>query len=137
MLIEVKVRVTRAVDDRYRHSVETFLKNAEIFAEAEYAVMSQLEQEGVSQDSYSVLSLRVSPIKELINSQEDEDENTYVATLRASYEDDNGNIKSMRYKTLLWAHSLIEANTRAGEYSLQGYDMAIESITEKEYTLLD
>jgi len=136
MLVEIKAKVTRVIDGKYRHFSETYLKDAEVFAEAEYAVMHTLEEEGISQDSYEIVCLRISPIKELLNQRENEDEHTYVASLKASYEDDNGNVKTMRYKTLLWADSLIEANTRAGQYSRQGYDMAIESITEKEYTVL-
>lgn len=135
MLIEIKAKVARNVNGNTRTSTELYLKDAEFFSEAEYEVSSLLEQQGGEVADYSIISLRQSPIKEFLNSKTDDEEQSYIASLRAAYTDDNGNEKAMHYKTLLWAHSLTEANTRAQNYSREGYDMKIESITEKEYTV--
>ena len=40
MLIEVKARVAWVIDTKVRRKLETFVLDREVFAEAEYAVMS-------------------------------------------------------------------------------------------------
>lgn len=134
MLIEVKTRITRNINGKSRTSTELFLADKEFFAEAEYDVMGFLESAS-DVTGYDIVSLRQAPIKEFLNSKSDDEEQSYIVALKAVYVDDKGNEKVMRYKTLLWAHSLTEANTRAQNYSREGYDMKIESITEKEYRL--
>ena len=52
------------------------------------------------------------------------------------FHDDDGNEKSLRYKVLLWANDLSQANERAHHLVYQGYDMQIEGIKEVEYEFL-
>lgn len=138
MLIEVKAKVSRIIDSKLRKRTETYLIDKELYAEAEYAVMSSLanEQELGTVDSSEIISLRQSPIKEICENTMPGSAFTFIATLRDIFHDDNGNEKSMRYKVLLWANDLSQANQRAQQLARQGYDMQIEGIKQVEYEYL-
>ena len=138
MLIEVKAKVSRIIDSKLRKRTETYLIDKELYAEAEYAVMSSLanEQELGTVDSSEIVSLRQSPIKEICEDTIPGSAFTFIATLRDIFHDDNGNEKSMRYKVLLWANDLSQANQRAQQLARQGYDMQIEGIKQVEYEYL-
>lgn len=138
MLIEVKAKVSRIIDSKLRKRTETYLIDKELYAEAEYAVMSSLanEQELGTVDSSEIISLRQSPIKEICEDTMPGSAFTFIATLRDIFHDDNGNEKSIRYKVLLWANDLSQANQRAQQLARQGYDMQIEGIKQVEYEYL-
>lgn len=138
MLIEVKAKVSRIIDSKLRKRTETYLIDKELYAEAEYAVMSSLanEQELGTVDSSEIISLRQSPIKEICEDTMPGSAFTFIATLRDIFHDDNGNEKFMRYKVLLWANDLSQANQRAQQLARQGYDMQIEGIKQVEYEYL-
>lgn len=138
MLIEVKAKVSRIIDSKLRKRTETYLIDKELYAEAEYAVMASLtnEQELGTVDSSEIVSLRQSPIKEICEDTIPGSAFTFIATLRDIFHDDNGNEKSMRYKVLLWANDLSQANQRAQQLARQGYDMQIEGIKQVEYEYL-
>ena len=138
MLIEVKAKVSRIIDSKLRKRTETYLIDKELYAEAEYAVMSSLanEQELGTVESSEIISLRQSPIKEICEDTMPGSAFTFIATLRDIFHDDNGNEKSMRYKVLLWANDLSQANQRAQQLARQGYDMQIEGIKQVEYEYL-
>lgn len=138
MLIEVKAKVSRIIDSKLRKRTETYLIDKELYAEAEYAVMSNLanEQELGTVDSLEIVSLRQSPIKEICEDTMPGSAFTFIATLKDIFHDDNGNEKSMRYKVLLWANDLSQANQRAQQLARQGYDMQIEGIKQVEYEYL-
>jgi len=138
MLIEVKAKVSRVIDSKLRKRTETYLIDKELYAEAEYAVMSNLanEQELGTVDSSEIVSLRQSPIKEICEDTMPGSAFTFIATLRDIFHDDNGNEKFMRYKVLLWANDLSQANQRAQQLARQGYDMQIEGIKQVEYEYL-
>lgn len=138
MLIEVKVKVARVVDGKTKKRTETFLVDKEVFASAEYDVMASLtqEQEVGTVNSYEIQSLRMSPIKEVCEETIPGSALTFIVTLRDIFHDDDGNEKSLRYKVLLWANDLSQANERAHHLVHQGYDMQIEGIKEVEYEFL-
>jgi len=138
MLIEVKAKVKRLVDDRTRSKTETFLTDKEVYGEAELAVMQLLASE-TDVAEYSILSLKASPIKELYNVEENgaEGADTYVATLVDSFTDDKGNVKAIKYKVLLWADSIAQANQRTQAFVRQGYDLFVEGLSAKEITYIN
>jgi hypothetical protein len=138
MLIEVKAKVSRIIDSKLRKRTETYLIDKELYAEAEYAVMSSLanEQELGTVESSEIISLRQSPIKEICEDTMPGSAFTFIATLKDIFHDDNGNEKSMRYKVLLWANDLSQANQRTQQLARQGYDMQIEGIKQVEYEYL-
>lgn len=133
MLIEVKVKTERTVNDKTRKKVETYIIDKEFYSEAEYAVSQRLVADNV--DSYEILSLRRSPIKEIVPQYTGE--YSFLATLKDIFVDDEGNEKSLRYKVLLWADDLTDATTKANELQRQGYEMLIEGLKQVNYTYLN
>ena len=136
MLIEAKVKVSRIIDAKTKKKTETFILDREFFSQAEYDITALLSQE-VEQhtvESFDILSIKVSSVKEIYT--EHQGESTFIATFKDIFTDDNGKEKSIRYKILLWANSLSEANHKAYEIAHQGYSMTIEGINEVEYNYL-
>ena len=133
MLIEVKVKVARVIDNKVRKRVENYLMDGELFAQAEYKVTEALteEQNNGTVDSFDIQSLRISPIREVANQFSGSD--TFIATLKDIWLDDDGNEKTLKYKVLLWADDLTQANNNALQLARQGYDMQIEGIKQVDY----
>ena len=139
MLIEAKTKVARIIDGKTRRMTETYVKDCEFFSEAEYAVNQILsaDQEAGVVEGFEIQSLRISPIKEIDEASYNEADASFIATLRDLFHDDNGNEKQLKYKVLLWAESLTEANRKALELSHQGYDMLVEGIKQVDYIYLN
>lgn len=137
MLIEVKVKVARVIDNKTRRRTETFVVNKDVFAEAEYKVTLVLsqEQDAGTVESFEIQSLRISPIKELVTQYQGDF--TYIATLKDIWLEDDGTEKQLKYKVLLWANDLTEANKNAHMLARQGYDMQIEGLKQVDYEYLD
>lgn len=137
MLIEVKVKVSRIVNEKTRWVTETYLVDRELFSQAEYTVTQTLEEEMSSNliEDYTIQSLRMSSIKEIAD--QFEGEHSFIATLNDIFIlTDSGLEKKLRYKVLLWANNLTEANANAQQLARQGYDMHIEGIKEVDYIYL-
>lgn len=139
MLIEVKIKVTKKVDTKYRKSVETYLLDEEFFAQAEYALTHLLEADmevhgGPIYDFY-ITSMKCSSIKEIAD--QFKGEHSFIATLKDIFVDDDGNEKALRYQVLLWADNLTEANQRAQQLAKEGYDLLIEGIKQVDYEYIN
>lgn len=136
MLIEVKVKVARVIDNKTRKRTETWVVDKEVFAEAEYAVTSgyMQEQELGTVENFEIVSLRQSPIKEVAS--QFTGNCTFIATLKDIWLADDGTEKDLKYKVLLWAEDLTDANSNIHQLSRQGYDMQIESIKQVDYEYL-
>ena len=130
MLIEIKAKVTRLVDNKPKKKVETYLIDTDFFAHAEYNVSLRLSEA----EEYSIQSMKLSTIKEIAN--QTSGENTFIATLKDIFHDDEGNEKYLRYKVLLWANDLTHANSTVHELAREGYDMQIEGIKQVDYKYL-
>lgn len=136
MLIEVKAKVSWIIDTKIKKRVETYVVDKEVFAEAEYAVMSLLtnaKNEGTV-NSFEIQSLKISAVKEIITQYQGE--HSYIASLKDIFLQDDGTEKSIRYKVLLWANSISEAMNHTREIASQGYDMLIEGLKEVDYEYL-
>ena len=136
MLIEVKVKVSRIIDGKTRKRTENFVVDKEFFAEAEYAVTENLNNE-ISQgivDSFEIQSLKISQIKEVAPQFDGDD--TFIATLKDIWLADDGTEKSLKYKVLLWADDLTQANSHIQQLAREGYDMQIEGIKQVDYEYL-
>lgn len=135
MLIEVKIKITKKVDNKYRKSVETYLLDTEFFSQAEYALTHLLEADmeahgGPIYDFY-ITSMKCSSIKEIAD--QFKGEHSFIATLKDIFVDDDGNEKVLRYQVLLWADDLTEANHNAQQMAKEGYDLLIEGIKQVDY----
>ena len=138
MLVEVKAKVARIIDGKTRKRTETFIvEDCDLFSNAEYRVMSSLihEQEEGTVSSSEIISLRISPIKEVC--QEFQGNSTFIATLKDIFHADDGTEKPLRYKVLIWADTLSQAHHNTQTLAQQGYDMHIEGIKEVEYEYLN
>ena len=140
MLIEVKAKVARIIDSKTRKRTETFLvQDCDLFSNAEYRVMSSLvhEQEEGTVENFEIQSLKISQIKEVAD--QFTGEYSFIATLKDLFHDDEGNEKTIKYKVLLWADNLTQANQNVHQLAREGYDMQIEGIkqVECEYLIPD
>ena len=136
MLIEAKSKVARIIDGKIRKKAETFIMDAELFTTVEYRVMTMLSQEQSegTVNSFEIQSLRISPIKEVCTQYQGN--SAFIASLKDIFITEDGTEKPLRYKVLLWANTLSEANTHTQELAAQGYDMHIEGIKEVDYEYL-
>ena len=137
MLIEVKAKVSRIIDAKTRKRTETFLiPDCELFVNAEHQVMQSLAQEQQSGvvEEFEIQSLRISPIREICT--QFQGESTFIATLKDIFLDDSGNEKPLKYKVLLWANNLTQANQHIQQLSHEGYDMQVEGIKQVDYEYL-
>ena len=137
MLIEVKVKVARVIENKTRKRTETYLINKEFFSEAEYKITSDLNEELSSKliENFEIQALKLSPIKEVAT--EYKGNFPFVATLKDIWLDTDGTEKQLKYKILLWAGNLTEANQRVQALAKQGYDMQIEGIKQVDYIYLE
>ena len=119
MLYEVKARYTADGDKTVKVH---YLLDAECFWEAELNTLKQLE----GKKDVDVVSIKRSTIKEVIKIDNDLD--YYVATISDTYTDDKGNEKIIRYKQLLPAATIGEAQEAINDYLKQGYDMRLDAI---------
>lgn len=136
MLIEVKAKVAWIIDAKVQKKLETYILDKEVFAEAEYEVMSLLNDyktEGTVED-YEIQSLKISSIKEIMT--QFEGDYSFIASLRDTILQDDGSEKTIKYKVLLWADNISDAMAHAREIASQGYDMQIDSLKEVNYTYL-
>ena len=137
MLIEVKVKVARVIDGKTRKRTENYIIDKEFFAEAEYAVATTLNEEinqGTIED-FEIQSLKISQIKEVASQFNGDD--TFIATLKDIWLADDGTEKSLKYKVLLWADDLTQANSHIQQLAREGYDMQIEGIKQVDYEYLN
>lgn len=134
MLIEIKVKVSRVIDAKVKKRVETYLTEKELFSQAEYQITDLLTKDSTA-DDFEIQSLRISPIKEVANQYQGE--YAFVTTLKDIWTDDDGTEKYLKYKVLLWADSLTEANQHVQQLAKEGYDMLIEGIKQVDYVYLN
>lgn len=134
MLIEIKVKVSRVIDAKVKKRVETYLTEKELFSQAEYQITDLLTKDSTA-DDFEIQSLRISPIKEVANQYQGE--YAFVTTLKDIWTDDDGTEKYLKYKVLLWADSLTEANQHVQQLAREGYDMLIEGIKQVDYVYLN
>ena len=133
MLIEVKVKVARVIDGKTRKRTETYLLDKEVYAEAELAVMTHLSQEqqqGLVTSS-EILSLKQSPVKEVCT--QFQGQYSFMATLIDTFVQEDGTEKALKYKVLLWADTLTQANTNVQRLARQGYSMQVEGLKQVNY----
>lgn len=118
MLYEIKARYTDSDKTVKVH----YLLDAQLFAQAEAKVYEQLE----GKVDVDVVSIKRSTIKEVI--RVDNDLDYYVATISDTYTDDKGKEIIIRYKQLLPAATIGDAQEAITDYLKQGYDMRLDAI---------
>lgn len=101
MLIEVKAKVAWKIDGKVKKKIETYILDKEVFAEAEYEVLSLLNQDKIDGEveDFEITGLKLSIVKEIITQYEGD--HTFIATLRDTTLLDDGSEKTIKYKVLL------------------------------------
>ena len=137
MLIDVIAKVAWKIDGKVKKKIETYILDKEVFAEAEYEVLSLLNQDKIDGEveDFEITGLKLSVVKEIITQYEGD--YTFIATLRDTTLLDDGSEKTIKYKVLLWANNIAEAMTHTREIVQQGYDMQIDGLKEVNYTYLN
>jgi len=133
MLTETRVKISKQVDDKIRKSTTTFLTDSENLVEALAVVINHLNVMKVSHliEDAEIVACKQSSIKEVAT--QFEGEKSYVATLKDLWVDEvSGEEKAIRYKVLLYADDLTQANVNVQQLSREGYDMEVESLTEMD-----
>jgi len=133
MLTETRVKISKQVDDKIRKSTTTFLTDSENLVEALVVVINHLNVMKVSHliEDAEIVACKQSSIKEVAT--QFEGEKSYVATLKDLWVDEvSGEEKAIRYKVLLYADDLTQANVNVQQLSREGYDMEVESLTEMD-----
>ena len=72
MLIEVKAKVAWKIDGKVKKKIETYILDKEVFAEAEYEVLSLLNQDKIDGEveDFEITGLKLSIVKEIITQYE-------------------------------------------------------------------
>ena len=137
MLIEAKAKVEFNIGNKPKKKAVTYVLDTEFFSNAEYQVTGMLEEakKQSTVNNYEILSLKQSPIKEVITQYEGE--HSYIGTLEDVFTEDDGTEKRIKYKVLLWADDHQQALTRITELVRQGYDLIIKGIKEVDYEYLN
>lgn len=133
MLIETKVKISKRVGDKIRKSTTGFLTDNENLVEALAVVINHLNVLQASHliEDADIIACKLSSIKEVAT--QFEGEKSYVATLKDLWVDEiSGEEKAIRYKVLLYANDLTQANVNVQQLSREGYDMQVESLTEMD-----
>lgn len=118
MLYEVKARYTADGDKTVKVH---YLLDAELFGEAEAKAYEKL-QDHMDVD---VVSIRRSAIREVIRT--DNLRSYYCATIATVFVDSEKE-KTIKYKILLPAATIEEAQKAVSEFLQQGYDMRLDAI---------
>lgn len=137
MLIEVKTKTTRKIDNKSITRTENFVvPDCELFVEAEHTVMNHLSEEQTSGlvENFQIQAIKVSGLNEVCTQYQGD--YSYIATLQDTFIDDNGNEKPLNYKVLLFANDLAEAMDNARNLAHQGYNMVITGLKEVNYKYL-
>ena len=105
------------------------VENQELFAEAE---MKGLQ---LGLRNADVISIKRSSIREIGNMPTgSENEAIYLASIIATYPQDDGSEKKMKYPVAIYATSVAEANKAVQEYMSQGLDdMECEGIKKTSF----
>lgn len=137
MLIEVKAKVAWIIDNKVKKRIETYILDKEVFAQAEYEVMTLLTtyKEESTIDSFELLGIKIATVKEIVTQYEGE--HSFIASLRDTFLQEDGTEKTVKYKVLLWADSISEAMSHTRSIAQQGYDLQIDSLREANYTYLN
>lgn len=137
MLIEVKVKVKRIIDGKTRKQTDTYIKDDSVFANAELAVMQHLsveQNEDGTVEDFEIQSLRISPVREIAGQYQGE--HSFIATLEDVFITDDGTERHLKYKVLLWADDLTQANRNTQQLAREGYNMLIKGIKQVDYIYL-
>jgi phosphopantetheine adenylyltransferase len=131
MFFEVQVKLIKMNDKGVDKPVteKIIVKDVNLFSEAEFAAMQEYNGEA------DVVAMKISKIKEFVNSRSNDEEDIYFVTIEDLFVDgDTGEVKSMLYPVALFAETIDSAKDIANEYIKQGLsDMTLVAIKKTKF----
>ena len=131
MFFEVQVKLIKMNDKGVDKPVteKIIVKDVNLFSEAEFAAMQEYNGEA------DVVAMKISKIKEFVNSRSNNEEDIYFVTIEDLFVDgDTGEVKSMLYPVALFAETIDSAKDIANEYIKQGLsDMTLVAIKKTKF----
>ena len=115
-----------------RSAYETYLSDAENFAEAGYNVMKHVPDDC----EIEVVSLEKN-LKPLGNEKHSENDKLFIVKVAADYKQDDGTIKTLKYPIPFYAFNTDELQVEVKNYMEQGLeDMRITTISETKWEIV-
>lgn len=131
MFFEVQAKLIKMNDKGVDKPVteKIIVKDINLFSEAEFAAMQEYNGEA------DVVAMKISKIKEFVNSRSNDEEDIYFVTIEDLFVDgDTGEVKSMLYPVALFAETIDSAKDIANEYIKQGLsDMTLVAIKKTKF----
>ena len=131
MFFEVQVKLIKMNDKGVDKPAteKIIVKDVNLFSEAEFAAMQEYNGEA------DVVAMKISKIKEFVNSRSNDEEDIYFVTIEDLFVDgDSGEVKSMLYPVALFAETIDSAKDIANEYIKQGLsDMTLVAIKKTKF----
>lgn len=131
MFFEVQVKLIKMNDKGVDKPVvdKLIVENVNLFSEAEYKAMHEYNGEA------DVVAMKISKLKEFINTRKDEEEDIYFATIEDVFVNEStGEVKPMMYSVALFAKNIDEAKDITNSYIKQGLsDMTLVAIKKTKF----
>lgn len=130
-----RINVTRTFQDekgKTRSAYETYLSDAENFAEAGYNVMKRFGEDC----EIEAVTLEKS-LKPLGNERYSDENKLFIVKVAADYKQDDGTIKTLKYPIPFYASNTDELQVAVKNYMEQGLeDMRITTISETKWEIV-
>lgn len=123
MLYEVQISYT-SLDDKVVKE-QYLIEAQEFFANAEHEMYKRFN----ANDNLDVTKIKRSNIKEVANQRNQPTDKVWIAELQDMFVDDEGVEKHVKYKIAFFSETYESANDFIIEYSKQGYQMSLISLT--------
>lgn len=131
MFFEVQVKLIKMNNKGVDKPVveKLIVENANIFSEAEYKAMNEYNGEA------DVVAMKISKLKEFINTRTNDEEDIYFATIEDEFVNDStGEVTPMLYSVALFAENFDRAKDITNAYIKQGLsDMTLVAIKKTKF----
>lgn len=131
MFFEVQVKLIKMNDKGVDKPVteKIIVKDVNLFSEAEFAAMQEYNGEA------DVVAMKISKIKEFVNSRSNDEEDIYFATIEDLFVNEStGEVKPILYSVALFAKNIDEAKDITNSYIKQGLsDMTLVAIKKTKF----
>lgn len=131
MIYESKVSFT-SFDNNGNEKVfkqRYIVENAESFGDAE----TQTYQMCDGEDNLDVTDIKRSRLKEILNKRTSGDEYIWIAEVRDTFTNDEGEEQELTYKVAFYSKTIDSAMAYIKEYLRQGYDMELISLKKSNF----
>lgn len=136
MFYEIKLKVNKPdKNGELKEVKEHFICNVDLFCEAETLGLMHYDHQGANTD---VTAVSRSGVCEIVNESEKTPDNHYFrATVVKTFVNDDGRETELKYRVLVAADDLTQANEKMLEYMRQGLeDMRLDAVSKTKIIAL-